>query len=227
MSFLLADSRQWRPQMAENLELRTGKRFHRLTSPEELTAENVCALQIERAFFPHWSHRIPETIFTKIDCVIFHMTDLPFGRGGSPLQNLIVRSIRQTKICALRCVAELDAGPVYLRRPLSLDGSAQEIYVAASAIIEDMIVEIVQRRPQPVPQTGTPTVFKRRQPADGDIAALCELKKVYDFIRMLDADGYPRAFLETDGLRLEFSRARLSGEQVMAEVTITRKSHGK
>ena len=48
------------------------------------------------------------------------MTDVPFGRGGSPLQNLISRGIYETKISAFRCVAEMDAGPVYPKRPFSL-----------------------------------------------------------------------------------------------------------
>ena len=59
------------------------------------------------------------------------MTDLPFGRGGSPLQNLITRGISKTKISALRCNEEIDAGPIYLKRPLSLHGSAEEIYQLA------------------------------------------------------------------------------------------------
>ena len=41
-------------------------------------------------FFLHWNWIVPETIFTKFECVCFHMTDLPYGRGGSPLQNLIL-----------------------------------------------------------------------------------------------------------------------------------------
>ena len=30
-----------------------------------------------------------QKIFENFNCIIFHMTDLPYGRGGSPLQNLI------------------------------------------------------------------------------------------------------------------------------------------
>jgi len=37
------------------------------------------------------------------------MTDVPYGRGGSPLQNLIVRGHTETKLTALRCVRDLDA----------------------------------------------------------------------------------------------------------------------
>jgi len=34
---------------------------------------------------------ILKEIFENYEIILFHMTDLPYGRGGSPLQNLIVR----------------------------------------------------------------------------------------------------------------------------------------
>ena len=35
------------------------------------------------------------------------MTDLPYGRGGSPLQNLIIRGFESTKISAIEFKMEL------------------------------------------------------------------------------------------------------------------------
>ena len=34
-------------------------------------------------FFPHWSWMIPADIYENFECIVFHMTDLPFGRGPS------------------------------------------------------------------------------------------------------------------------------------------------
>ena len=62
-------------------------------------------------FFPHWSWMVPRAVWEKHECVCFHMTDVPYGRGGSPLQNLILKGHTKTKITALRMVGELDAGP--------------------------------------------------------------------------------------------------------------------
>jgi methionyl-tRNA formyltransferase len=148
------------------------------------------------------------------------MADLPYGRGGSPLQNLIVRGHRDTKICALRCVSEIDAGPVYLRRPLSLLGSAQEIYLRATDLIMEMILDMLASEPQPMAQEGDPVVFPRRKPEEGDLAHLASLELLYDHIRMLDADGYPHAFVEIGRFRLEFRRAAYQGKCVLADVTI-------
>jgi methionyl-tRNA formyltransferase len=152
------------------------------------------------------------------------MTDVPYGRGGSPLQNLIVHGHTKTRVSALRMVAELDAGPVYLKRPLDLSGRAQEIFERLSALVFDMIEEIVGNNPEPVPQTDEPVVFNRRTPAQSVLPAEGDLKKVYDHIRMLDAETYPRAFLENGDYRLEFSHARLCEDGALwATVTITEK----
>ena len=69
-------------------------------------------------FFPHWSWKIPKEIYEHYECVAFHMTDLPYGRGGSPLQNLIVREKYYTQISAFRVTEGMDEGPIYLKHPL-------------------------------------------------------------------------------------------------------------
>ena len=223
MSYVVADNRSWRPLMVENLTARTGARFYKISSPDDLTAENLTRLGIQRVFLPHWSHRIPDAVYSRFDCVVFHMTDVPYGRGGSPLQNLIARGIYETKISAIKCTVSLDAGPVYMKRPLSLHGSAEEIYIRASEIIEDMIAEIVKTSPEPEEQQGKPTIFRRRTPEEGNIAELKEIRQIYDYIRMLDAEGYPRAFLEVGAFRFEFHRASLTQDGILADVVIRRK----
>ena len=196
----------------------------RLRSREDLFPEKLELLLPKFIFFPHWSWLIPEDIHTRFECVVFHMTDLPYGRGGSPLQNLIVRGHKETKLTALRCVNELDAGSVYLKRPLSLTGTAEEILQRASALMEEMIIEIVLNHVVPTQQQGEPVVFKRRHPEESNLAPLVDLEQVYDFIRMLDAAGYPRAFLDTEYFHLEFSEASFGETFVDARVRIRSRS---
>ncbi|TCV84262.1 methionyl-tRNA formyltransferase [Sulfurirhabdus autotrophica] len=207
--------------MVERLGALTGRDFRLITTPGELTVEKLAPINPEFIFFPHWSHHIDSGIYEQFECVIFHMTDLPFGRGGSPLQNLIARGIYETKISALRCVEEMDAGSIYLKRLFSLYGSAEEIFIRASSVIEDMIAEILQKLPEPKPQEGEPTVFKRRRPEDGDLATAQSLEQMFDQIRMLDAEGYPNAFLNIGPFKFEFTRASQKVGQIMADVRVT------
>jgi len=218
---VIASNRPWNKNMAMRLQHRTGRRFESITDPAELTVERLTTINPQYLFFPHWSHRIDPAIFTRFECVIFHMTDLPFGRGGSPLQNLIARGIDETKISALKCVEAMDAGPVYLKRSLSLHGTAEEIFLRASATIEEMIVEILETRPMPCPQLGEPTVFKRRITEQSNLTKVHSLEEAFDLIRMLDAEGYPHAYLEVGSLRLEFTRAARKTDHLLADVRIT------
>lgn len=211
--------------LEENLrDCLTGYEVVRLRSPKELILEKIEQIQPQYIFFPHWSWLIPEEIYTRFECVVFHMTDLPYGRGGSPLQNLIVKGHKETKLTALRCVKGLDAGPVYLKKPLSLIGTAEEILQRASTLMLGMILEIVQNHLIPVQQQGEPVIFKRRHPEDGNIAPLTELDQAYDYIRMLDAEGYPRAFIDTEHFHIEFSEAKLDDKYLEAKVRIRSKS---
>jgi methionyl-tRNA formyltransferase len=190
----------------------------RVRSKEDLTIDAMNLLNPSYAFFPHWSWRIPETILTRYECIIFHMTDLPFGRGGSPLQNLIVRGIESTQLSALRCENVVDAGPIYLKAPLSTLGTAEEVFLRAARLMLPMIIQIVDARLSPSPQTGDATAFERRRPEQGNLDQAQSLVEVHDLIRMLDAEGYPNAFLDVGPLRLQFSRASLKSESIAADV---------
>jgi methionyl-tRNA formyltransferase len=220
MSYVLAASRKGYADMPGRLQEATGRDFLFIDNPGGLTLDVLRDLDPEMLFFPHWSHMIPREIHETWECVVFHMTDLPFGRGGSPLQNLISRGIRSTQLSALRCTAELDAGPIYLKEPLDLSGTAEQIYARGAGLVEKMILRIIAERPEPLPQQGEPVYFKRRTPEQSDLKGLADPRRIFDHIRMLDAEGYPHAFLEVGSLRLEFTDAQLNDDAVEARVRI-------
>ncbi len=209
-------------QIAERLPCH---RIVRITAHKELNSEYIQSLAPDWIFFPHWSWLIPDEIHSRYECVIFHMTDLPYGRGGSPLQNLIVRGHKETKLTALKCVSGLDMGPIYKKVPLLLEGTAEVILGRAADLMKDLIVDIVEMQPTPVEQTDDVVEFKRRCAEDGDLNKVETLDQVYDFIRMLDGEGYPAAFLQTANFRFEFSQARREDGWLEAKVRIRSQIH--
>ncbi len=217
---LVAGSRPWSRQVFDETLARDAGDWHFAGRPEDLSVERLASLDPDRIFFLHWSWKIPSEILERWECICFHMTDVPYGRGGSPLQNLIVRGHRQTRLTALRAVEALDAGPVYLKEDLSLEGSAEEIFIRATHLSVKMIRTIIAEGIEPVEQAGEATVFRRRTPAESRIADPRSLAELHDFVRMLDAEGYPRAFLEYGGFRFEFSRASLRNGRIEADVSI-------
>jgi len=221
-SYVVVGSKPWnRPVFDESISRNPG-RWVFLGSRDELTVERLAELGPRYMFFLHWSWMVPSSIVDAFECVCFHMTDLPFGRGGTPLQNLIVRGLRETVMTAFRMTDELDAGPIYLKQPLSLEGSAQEIYLRATEVSADMIARIVAEEPEPLPQTGEVTTFTRRTPAESEITTDIEdPERLHDHIRMLDAEGYPPAFIRLGPFTLSFKNSVLGDNRVRAEVEIT------
>lgn len=223
-SFILVTEKEWHNQLFNELNSEIEGDWARIQNRKDLSFELLSAKHPQWVFIPHWSYIIPKEIYDNFRCVVFHMTDLPFGRGGSPLQNLIVRGFTETKISAIKVSEGIDTGDIYLKKPLSLHGTAEEIFIRATKIIKEMIITLIKEEPGTVPQIGEPTIFKRRKPTDGDIHNLTDLEMVYNYIRMLDCEGYPPAFLETDNFKFEFDRASLKGDgSILADVRITKK----
>ena len=225
-NYIIAGRQPWNRDHFHRLIEGLGDNWVFCDSTDELIAATSGELEFRYIFFLHWSHRVPDRILERFECVCFHMTDVPYGRGGSPLQNLISLGHRETVVTALRMTPEFDAGPVYMKKNFSLEGStAEEIYQRASLLSCRMAIDISSSEPEPEIQTGPPTVFKRRTAADSQLFGdQNDLLAVFDHIRMLDADGYPRAFLEVGDFRLEFSRAGLYHDEVRADVRISMKN---
>ena len=108
---LLLSSRPWNAALAERLHQRLHRPVHVIDVPAHCTPEAVGAIDPEWIFVPHWSHWIPESIWGSWPTVIFHMTDLPYGRGG-------------TMRTALRCGAGRDRFKAFrgIERPAALVG---------------------------------------------------------------------------------------------------------
>ena len=222
---IILSEKSWNQDLAKSLTKKNDKiNWVFIDKRLNFNIKNLDLINPVKIFIPHWSNIIPKEIFQKHECVVFHMTDLPYGRGGSPLQNLIVLGKEKTKISALKVVKELDGGPIYLKKNLNLHGTAEEIFIRANSIIELMIIEIVDKNLEPKEQKGDIVHFKRRKPKDSNLIDLKEVKDIYDYIRMLDAEGYPKAFIENEYFKFEFSNASLKkGEEIKAEIRIIKK----
>lgn len=204
----------WSERFVESVQI---MQFSSVGELEDLLDANASPDWI---FFTFWSSYISKDIYAKHRSVIFHMTDLPYGRGGSPLQNLILAGHKRTMLTAISCAEKMDAGDVYLKRDLDLSGTAQDIYLRASTLMPSMIESIVLDRPIPKRQTGEVIEFRRRTPEQSRVQQVRHLEDLFDFIRMLDAEGYPRAFLTLGNLSLTFENPTLIDEKLFAQVVI-------
>lgn len=222
MKIIIATVKTWNIKNAEKLKENNSKDdIFIITNHKDLTYEELYEINPDYIFFPHWSWIIPKNIYENFNCIVFHMTDLPYGRGGSPLQNLIVRGIEETMISAIQIEEGIDTGDIYLKEKLTLNGTADEIFIRASEIIfNKMISRIINSKIIPVKQQGEAMEFKRRKPYESEILSNFDINQIYNYIRMLDGEGYPKAFIKFGKYKLKFSRASLKNNKIIADAEI-------
>ncbi len=224
MRLLVVTIKSWHIEKALEKQLHdVDNEWHIITSKDDFTPEAVEKINPDYIFLPHWSWLIPETICEKYETVVFHPTDLPFGRGGTPIQNQIARGIYSVQLTALRASAQIDAGDIYMKVPFDLSyGNVEEILKRAGEIyFEKMIPRIISERPKPKPQEGVVTQFVRRKPEQSNLQGAEEIKSdraLYDLVRMLDGEGYPGAYIPVANGRLLFKNASLENNACKMDI---------
>lgn len=225
-NYIVVGSRPWNEDMYKRKLLTKPGLWHYISATEDgwldTLREKASESQPRYIFFVHCSEIVPADIYDTYECVVFHPTPLPYGRGGSPIQNMILMGHDETKVSAFRMTGELDAGPVYMQLTLSLRGSLADIFDREMYIVEQIINYMIKNDITPLPQAnGDSAVFRRRKPWQSEVGDQKTIAELYDHIRMLDADTYPRAYLCLgEGIELVFSNAHLRGNKLTVDVEL-------
>lgn len=205
--YIFCCHRDWTKKLFEKLLKKYN--MHLITSPKELTFKKVKRINPEFIFFPDWSWIVPSKIINNYSCICFHESDLPKFRGGSPIQNQIINGIKKTKTTAFLMDDGLDTGDILLKKPLSLDGSVNEIFDRMITNDYKMIVDIINKKYTIKRQYGTSTVFKRRKPKESELEHLNHSNLyLYNFVRMLE-DPYPNAFIKIGKKKIIFKSIKM------------------
>lgn len=220
MNYLLVTIKEWNIDAYKEYISKLDGNWFLITNKDDLTLGKIKKIDPKYIFFPHWSWLVLKEITDNYECVCIHMTDLPYGRGGSPLQNLIINEHKTTKLTALRMTQELDAGDIYHKISLDLSGSAQEIFTRGAYKTYELIKFIVENEPKPQPQKGEVVVFNRRRPSQSEIPKDITISKMYDYIRMLDANTYPTAYIDYGEFRFFCRNAKLSNGKLTMDVEV-------
>jgi len=216
MTYLFCAYRDWSLKLFEKLSKKY-KSMILLKSPKKLTKKYVEKINPEYIFFPDWSWIIPKEIVENFRCVCFHESNLPKFRGGSPIQNQIIRGIAKTKTTAFFMTNGIDEGDILLQKNLSLKGSINDIFERMLENDYQMILKIIQGKYKVRKQTGKVTTYKRRNPKQSELKNLNYSKRfIYDYIRML-GDPYPNAFIKIGSKKIIFKSATFKDKRLRFE----------
>ena len=213
MKYLFCTHRDWSKELYKKL----AKRYQNmilLSDPKKITPKYLNHIKPKYIFFPDWSWIIPSEIIDNFNCVCIHESNLPKFRGGSPIQNQIIRGITKTKSTAFLMTNGLDDGDILAQRNLSLKGSLDDIFERMVKNDYEMIIQIISGKYRVRKQKGKPTLFKRRKPQQSELKNLNLSKlQLYNFIRML-ADPYPNAFIRIGRKKIIFKSANLKNNKL-------------
>lgn len=169
-------------------------------------------------FVPHFSKIIDLNRFPETRFIGFHTGNLPKDRGGSPIQNKILKKEYLTEVSAIVLENEVDSGAIYTQRRIDLsNGDIEFILRKISLLISSMMVEIAVSDLKPTPQSDFAGVSKRLTNNDSELPVYAAIDDLYDRIRMVDGFDYPRAFLKQGNYKVHFANAIRKGEKITAD----------
>lgn len=213
MTYLFCAYREWALEIYKRLT-KKHKDIVLLDKPNRLTLNYMKKINPKMIFFPDWSWIVPNEIINNYRCICIHESNLPKFRGGSPIQNQIIRGIEKTKSTAFIMTSGLDEGDILLQKDLSLKGEITDIFRRMIENDYEMITKIISGKHRRRKQVGKPTSFKRRKPEESELKHLdYDDKYLYNFIRML-ADPYPNAFLRVRKRKIIFKTAKYNGKKL-------------
>lgn len=142
--------------------------------------------------------------------LVVHESDLPKGRGFAPMAWQILEGADSIPVCLLEAsTGEPDAGDIWLRDVIELEGD--EMLPAWRRRQGEKTVELCLRflteydSLAPIQQTGEPTWFNRRRPADSELDPHKSLIDQFNLLRIVDNERYPAFF-------------RIAGKKVVIKV---------
>ena len=150
-----------------------------------------------------WSGYINKELRDICNCLILHPSELPKFRGGSPIQNQLVRNINKSAITILLASDKIDSGDILFQKKILLNGYLDDIHnriVKMGVSGTEKILKNIQKNQIIYYEQDhkKATTFKRRTPAMSEIFIddfkNYNAKYFYNLIRGLQKP-YPECFI--------------------------------
>ena len=130
--------------------------------------------------------------------LVIHESDLPKGRGWSPLSWQILEGSRNIPIVMFEARTNLDSGKIFLKDEIVLDGSEllPEIKEKQGKKTVEMVLSFLNKFPtiEPYTQQGTPSYYRRRTHQDDMLEVNKTIAQNFNRLRITDNEKYPAWF---------------------------------
>ena len=147
--------------------------------------------------------------------LVVHQSELPKGKGMSPLAWQIIEGNDDIPITLFEAVEALDAGQIYYQENMQFNGTElldelREMQADATFRLCDKFIkeypEVVENARD---QVGEESFYRKRTPLDSEIDIHKSLSEQFNLLRTVDNDQYPAFFIYRGcryNLRIEKSK---------------------
>ena len=143
--------------------------------------------------------------------IVVHASDLPQGRGFSPLVWQILEGKNTIPVTMIAMANEVDSGDVLMQRHLKFQGHElnDEMRNDLGQMIVDMCFDMAtdDTPPPACPQQGDSSWYDRRRPDDSRLDPQKSIAEQFNLLRVVDNQAYP-AFFELNGQRYTLTITR-------------------
>ena len=119
----------------------------------------IDTIKPDLVFFVGWSDIIPQEIIENNLCVCLHPSPLPKYRGGSPIQNQLLKNEKNSMVSLFVMDKGVDTGDILFQSPISLLGELDDIF---NEIVREGIkgIDFIVDNFQEIP------IFRKKQDLD-------------------------------------------------------------
>lgn len=194
IQILVDNPNSWIIPFAENITeilMNKGHHCHLITDHREVKKGDILFLLGCEKIFKRLN-------YNKHNLVI-HESDLPKGKGWSPLTWQILEGKNQIPITLFEAVESIDAGEIYRQEIIKLNGTEllPEIKEKQGFATQKLILDFVKEYPnvKSKKQEGDSTYYGRRRPKDSELNPYKTLEEQFELLRVCDNERYPAYFI--------------------------------
>jgi RimJ/RimL family protein N-acetyltransferase len=174
--------------------LKSGHSVSHVHEEEGLSSADFC-------FYLSFSKVVSESTLNMFrHNVIVHSSDLPEGRGWSPLTWQILQGKNEIPTVLFEALEKVDSGEIYSKQTLKFEGHELlgEMRDAQGNLIVSMVKSFVEGYPKSlgngIDQSGKGSYYPRRRPVDSKVDPDSSLRQIFLQLRVADNDSYPVFF---------------------------------
>jgi methionyl-tRNA formyltransferase len=178
---------------------------HGIETSDDL--DRLRELELDGCVVVAYGRLIPDDLVKRFVMLNLHFSLLPRWRGAAPVERAILAGDVETGVCVMRVEPELDTGPVYASRRVSigekdLEALRGELVAEGTSLLVELLAAGFDGLPEPVAQIGTPSYASKVQPSE------LELDFSHSAVELARLVRLGRAFSFQGGRRLRILGAR-------------------